>query len=124
MPRRVEPAPSKKPRGKKPKPGAATTFHPNFSWKVVHKEESTQQVAIDHSLAFHRLQEARRELHEARSGFLNLTAGERARLVAYYAENLARAELWVNRASTAEPPISPLPPLPSQSTLQGFSGGR
>ncbi len=67
------------------------------------------QPAPDHSLAFHRLQEARQELAQARSGFPAMPAGERARLVARYEANIAEMERWLARTSGSDDP-SPLSP--------------
>lgn len=83
----------------------------DFCWKRAGTAENARPMALDHSLAFHRLQEAREELHRARTGFPTLTAGERAQLVAYCEASLAKAEQWVVRASAPvlmiSPPASP-----------------
>jgi hypothetical protein len=104
----VPPPRNKKPPGKNLPAGAVAMSNLDPYWKVVSAKDVTQPLAIDYSLAFHCLQEARRELHHARSGLPNLTVGERARLVAYYEGNLARATLWVARASGVEV-IAPIP---------------
>jgi hypothetical protein len=62
----------------------------------------------DYSLAFHRLQEARQELAQARTGFPALSPLERARLVARCEANIAGMERWLARSSgTDEQPVSP-----------------
>jgi hypothetical protein len=104
----VPPSQSTNPPGKDLPTGAIVTSNLGPYWKVASTQEFAQPVAIDYSLAFHCLQEARRELHQARSGLPNLSVGERARLVAYYEGNLARAALWVARASGADV-IAPTP---------------
>jgi hypothetical protein len=53
----------------------------------------------DRALAFHRVQEARRELFEIRSGTFRLESAERARLVVWYEAKLARAELGLAQLS-------------------------
>ena len=65
--------------------------------------------AADHSLAFHRLQEARQELAQARTGFPAMPPDDRARLVARHEANIAAIELWVARTSGTSdgPPPSP-----------------
>jgi hypothetical protein len=78
---------------------AAVTSHPDFYWKKTRSIEIARPMALDHSLAFHRLQEAREELHRARTGFPALSADERAQLVAHCEANLAMVEQWVVRAS-------------------------
>jgi division protein CdvB (Snf7/Vps24/ESCRT-III family) len=55
--------------------------------------------ALDRSLAFHRLQEARQELFEARSMSSVLSAGARARMVARCEAALANTEQWLARSS-------------------------
>jgi len=66
------------------------------------------QPAPDHSLAFHRLQEARQELARARSGFPALPPDERARLVARHEANVAEIERWLARSSGSDQrPLSP-----------------
>lgn len=61
------------------------------------------QPAADHSLAFHRLQEARQELAQVRSGFPAMPPGDRARLLACCEASLAEIERWLARSSgTAE----------------------
>ena len=101
---------NKKPPGKNLQTGAAVRPILDPYWKAALPKEFLQPVAIDYSLAFHCLQEARRELHHARSGLPNLSVGDRARLVAYYEGNLARATLWVARASGADAIAPALPP--------------
>jgi hypothetical protein len=63
--------------------------------------------APDHSLAFHRLQEARQELAQARSGFPSMPPGERARLVARHEANIAAIERWVARTSGSDEGLTP-----------------
>ena len=89
---------------KSPKPGAtvneaAAISNADFGWKRVPDQDVTRSVGLDHSLAFHRLQEARQELHLARSGLPALSPDQRARLVAYCEARLAQAEQWVARTS-------------------------
>lgn len=80
--------------------GNATMISPpNFSWKTARATKVIGSMALDHSLAFHRLQEARQELHRARSGYPALSPREHARLVACCEANLARAEQWVVRTT-------------------------
>lgn len=66
------------------------------------------QPAPDPSLAFHRLQEARRELAQARSGFPAMLPDERSRLVAHCEANIAEIERWLVRTSGNDE--RPLPP--------------
>jgi hypothetical protein len=69
------------------------------------------QPTPDHSLAFHRLQEARQELAQARTGFPALSPEQRARLVARCEATVAETERWLARTSgTNEPPPSPPSP--------------
>jgi len=66
------------------------------------------QPAPDHSLAFHRLQEARQELAQARSGFPAMPADKRARLIARHEANIAEMERWLARTSGSdERPLAP-----------------
>jgi hypothetical protein len=58
--------------------------------------------ALDYSLGFHRLQEARQELFQARMGFLKLPARDRARLVAQCEAAVASAERWLARTTVSE----------------------
>ena len=64
------------------------------------------RVALDHSLIFHRLQEARQELFDARAGHPTLPPRDRERLVARCEANVARAERWLARTTVpeAQPP--------------------
>jgi hypothetical protein len=65
------------------------------------------QPAPNHSLAFHRLQEARQELAQARSGFPAMLPDDRARLVARCEANVAEIERWLARTSgNDERPLS------------------
>jgi hypothetical protein len=68
-------------------------------------------VALDRSLIFHRLQEARQELSQARSGHPPLPPHDRACLVARCEANVARAELELARATEADvrPPVQAWP---------------
>ena len=106
--------------GKNPKAGAAVnkataTSNRDIHWKTVQGTEATGAVAFDHSLAFHRLQEARQELHRACSEFPALSSSDREKLKAHCLANLARAEVWVARTLGSERMISPPPPLPERS---------
>jgi hypothetical protein len=66
------------------------------------------QPAPDHSLAFHRLQEARQELARVRAGFPAMPPDERARLVARHEANIAEIERWLARTSgTGDRPPAP-----------------
>jgi hypothetical protein len=64
--------------------------------------------AVDHSLAFHRLQEARQELAQARSGFPAMLPRDRARLVARCEANVTRMKRWLARTSGVD--VRSLPP--------------
>jgi hypothetical protein len=75
-------------------------------------EGDMTSIAPDRSLGFHRLQEARQELFEARSKSCELSSCARARLVARCEANLARTEQWLARSSTLEGP----PPAKDPST--------
>ena len=66
------------------------------------------QPGLDHSLAFHRLQEARQELAQARSGFPAMLPGDRARLVARCEANVTRMKRWLARTSGLD--VRPVPP--------------
>jgi hypothetical protein len=65
------------------------------------------QPAADYSLAFHRLQEARQELAQARSGLPAMLPRDRARLLARCEANLAQMEQWLARASGNGPAVAP-----------------
>lgn len=60
------------------------------------------RVALDRSLIFHRLQEARQELFQARSGHAALPPHDRARLVAHCEANVAKAEAQLARATVSD----------------------
>jgi hypothetical protein len=112
--------------GKKPAPdvGANRTAPASDAdryWRSVQAVEIAGLMALDRSLAFHRLQEARQELHRARTEFVELSVGERAGLVALCQVNLARAEQWVARTSGAETTIARPPPLLQASRPQASS---
>jgi hypothetical protein len=62
-------------------------------------ERIMAQPAADHSLAFHRLQEARQELAQARSGFPAMPPRDRARLLAHCEANVAEMKRWLARTS-------------------------
>ena len=67
---------------------------------IVQIEEGIMaQPAADHSLAFHRLQEARQELAQARSGFPAMLPRDRARLLARCEANVAQMKRWLDRSS-------------------------
>jgi hypothetical protein len=85
----------------------AVFSHPDFYWKRSGSAEIARPMALDHSLAFHRLQEARQELHRARTGLPALSADERAQLVAYCEASLTNAEQWLVRASAPAPMTAP-----------------
>ena len=91
-------------------------------WKAVHAAEVTAPVALDYSLAFHCLQEARQELHHARSAIPTLPLRERESLLARCLANLARAEQWVAR-SGPKTMMPPPRPLSEPSRLQAHSEG-
>jgi hypothetical protein len=79
-------------------------------WRRARPTDIAKNAAIDYSLAFHRLQEARQELYLARLPSSTLSPRERERLIAYCEATLATAERWVARASEslakdAEPPV-------------------
>lgn len=69
------------------------------------------RAALDRSLIFHRLQEARQELFQARSGHAALPPHDRARLVAHCEANVARAEAQLARATVSDvrPPVEARP---------------
>ena len=90
-------------------------------WKSVQAVEIAGLMALDRSLAFHRLQEARQELHRARTAFGELSVRERAGLVALCQTNLARAEQWVARTSGTEKAIAPAVLTPEASRPQASS---
>jgi predicted RNA-binding Zn ribbon-like protein len=69
------------------------------------------RAALDHSLIFHRLQEARQELFQARSGHPALAPHDRARLLARCEANVARAELELARATVPDVRPEVQPPL-------------
>ena len=69
------------------------------------------RAALDHSLIFHRLQEARQELFQARSGHPALALHDRARLLARCEANVARAELELARAIVPDVRPEVQPPL-------------
>jgi hypothetical protein len=71
--------------------------------------------AGDRALAFHRVQEARRELFEIRSEFPGLTPAERARLVVWYEAMLARAEHRL--AEVSQESATPAAPSSGGETL-------
>jgi capsule polysaccharide export protein KpsE/RkpR len=75
-------------------------------WRNVPASEATRRVALDHSLAFHRLQEARQELHQARTKSSTLSPREQARLIAHCEANLALAEQWLARTSEIQAKVS------------------
>jgi len=75
-------------------------------WRNAPVSEATRRVALDHSLAFHRLQEARQELHQARMKSATLPPREFARLIAQCEADLAMAEQWVARTSETQAKIS------------------
>jgi hypothetical protein len=66
------------------------------------------QPAADHSLAFHRLQEARQELAQARSRFPAMRPRDHARLLARCEANVAEMQRWLARSSGIDE--RPLPP--------------
>jgi hypothetical protein len=82
------------------------------------------RAALDHSLIFHRLQEARQELFHARSGYPALSPHDRARLVACCEANVARAELELARTtvSGAGPEVRPLVQAPAVQAPPSRSG--
>jgi hypothetical protein len=110
------------PAGKNPTAGAVA--NPDFHWKNVQGAEATGPVALDHSLAFHRLQEARQELYRVCAGFPALSSLQRERLKAHCLANLARAEVWVARTLGPETMISPPPPPQKTSPPQPSSDER
>ena len=75
-------------------------------WRNAPVSDVTRRVALDHSLAFHRLQEARQELHQARTKSSTLSPREQARLIAHCEANLALAEQWVARTSDIQTKVS------------------
>jgi len=93
-------------------------------WKSVQAIEIAGLMALDRSLAFHRLQEARQELHRARTEFAELSVRERDGLVALCQTNLARAEQWVARTSGTEKVIAPAVLPPEASRPQASSDRR
>jgi len=93
-------------------------------WKSVQAVEIAGLMALDRSLAFHRLQEARQELHRARTEFAELSVCERAGLVALCQTNLARAEQWVARTSGTETAIVRAVGLPEAPRPQVSSDRR
>ena len=112
--------------GKNPTPdtGAiriAATSDADLYWRSVQAIEIAGLMALDRSLAFHRLQEARQELHRARTELAELSVRERAGLVALCQVNLARAEQWVARTSGTEMTIACPPPLPQAARPQASS---
>jgi hypothetical protein len=112
--------------GKNPTPDAganriAAISDGDLYWRSVQAVEIAGLMALDRSLAFHRLQEARQELHRARTEFAELSGRERAGLVALCQVNLARAEQWVARTSGTETTIACPPPLPQAARAQASS---
>jgi hypothetical protein len=99
----------------------AATSDADVYWRSVQAVEIAGLMALDRSLAFHRLQEARQELHRARTEFAELSVRERAGLVALCQVNLARAEQWVARTSGTETTIACHPPLPQATRPQASS---
>jgi hypothetical protein len=59
-------------------------------------------VALDRSLVFHRLQEARQELFQARTGFPQLSVRDRASLIARCEANVASTERQLARMIVPE----------------------
>jgi len=97
------------------------TSDADLYWRSVQAVEIAGLMALDRSLAFHRLQEARQELHRARTEFAELSVRERAGLVALCQVNLARAEQWVARTSGIETTIACPPPFPQAARPQASS---
>ena len=62
------------------------------------------RVALDHSLLFHRLQEARQELFQARAGSAALSSQDRARLIARCEANVASTERQFAQTIVSEAP--------------------
>ena len=77
------------------------------------------RAALDHSLIFHRLQEARQELFQARSGHPALPPHDRARLLARCEANVARAELELARATVSDVPPEMPPPVQAPPSRNG-----
>ena len=77
------------------------------------------RAALDHSLIFHRLQEARQELYQARSGHPALPPHHRARLVARCEANVARAELELARKIVSDVPPEVSPPVEAPPSRNG-----
>jgi hypothetical protein len=95
---------------------AARTVNRNFRWKSALVSKGAGPAALEHSLAFHRLQEARHELHQARLGFATLSPRDRARVLAHLEANVASAEQWLARTSESKTMIAPsLPPVPVEA---------
>lgn len=80
------------------------------------------RVALDRSLIFHRLQEARQELFQARSGHPVLPPHDRARLVARCEANVARAELELARTTMSDERPEERPPVQAPSSTSGRQG--
>jgi hypothetical protein len=77
------------------------------------------RVALDRSLIFHRLQEARQELSQARSGHPALPPHDRARLVAHCEANVARAELELARTTVSDVRPVQAPPVQVPPSRRG-----
>jgi len=82
----------------------------NASWKTAPATEVLGAVSLEQSLAFHRLQEAREELHRARSGFSSLSPQQHAKMIAYFEANLAKATEWLARTSAPQKIVPPAAP--------------
>jgi hypothetical protein len=92
---------------------AAPTVSRRFRWKSALVTKGAGPAALEHSLAFHRLQEARQELHQARLEIAPLSPRDRARVLAHLEANVASAEQWLARTSESKMMIAPaLPRLP------------
>ena len=89
---------------------AGTMSTADVFWRTAPAAGMLGTVSLEHSLAFHRLQEAREELHRARSGFSSLSPQQRAKMVAYFEANLVKAAEWLARTSASEKIVPPLAP--------------